>query len=396
MMVCHFKTNRIDSPAIGTIQTRYDKYIHGCDTPTDAPIDASGVGVDGRVATLSSFRRVLLRDCKSIESHVHAPHVDVEWREAECFIHNELYIKQRNRRVWLGDYKTTMTRRTCTALTTIHRSLAGFAPFMRCLDLFIGELASGQAVGSMLSGDVDWRRLWLHQMYTTSVPSNEQVLQHCILRSANTPHYGNALIGRWYAHKARWVDEHAQDEASSTMHQACFVGEDGESKTRPFLVSLQPHADDETHLLLDADSTYIHGKSESKWDEMHIVRKHAGEGYPARWSITKYVLRLEVKLGLPFGYRVVDFQVSDESLKTRLNNAPLVACRYVNNEWFIGEVATSTNVEKCEYTVLYADYRPDSVSESTYEAQLALSNYYKDWVLVEKTTPVTPSHHCDR
>jgi hypothetical protein len=390
MMVCHFKTNRIDSPAIGTIQTRYDKYIHGCDTPTYAPIDASGVGVDGRVATLSSFRRVLLRDCKSIESHVHAPHDDVEWGNTECFIHNELYIKQRNRRVWLGDYKTTMTRRTCTALTTIHRSLAGFAPFMRCLDLFIRELASGQVVGSMLSGDVDWRRLWLHQMYTTSVPSNEQVLQHCILRSAKTPHDGNALIRRWYAHKARWVDAHAQDEASSTMHQACFVGEDGESKTRPFLVSLQPHADDETHLLLDADSTYIYSKSESKWDEMHIVRTNADElvGDRSRWSITKYVLRLEVKLGLPFGYRVVDFQASDESLKTRLNNAPLVACRYVNNEWFIGEVATSTNVEKCEYTVLYADYRPDSVSESTYEAQLALSNYYKDWVLVEKTTPL--------
>jgi len=259
---------------------------------------------------------------------------------------------------------------------------------MRCLDLFIRELAMDQDAIFMLSGDVDWGRLWLHQMYTTSVPSNEQVLQHCVLRSAKTPHDGNALIRRWYAHKARWVDEHEQEEeVSSTMHQACFVGDDDVSKTRPFLVSLPPHgdADEETHLLLDADSTYIHGKSESKWEEMHIVRQHAGER--VRWSITQYVLRLEVKLGLPFGYRVVDMQDSDESLKIRLNQAPLVACRYVNNEWFIGEVATSTNVEKCEYTVLYADYRPDSVSESTYRAQLALSNYYKDWVLVEKTTP---------
>ena len=386
MIICKFKTSRIETPAMGIIHTRYDKYIHGCDNPTDTSGDA---------ATLPNFRRVLLRDCKSIESHSNDldpdldTDLDTDFSTTECFIHNSLYIKQVNLRLLMGDYRKTMSSRECQEFILITSSLSGYAPFMDCLRCFIHKIGHDETMSAILSGACNWKSLWLSQMYTPSVPSNEQVLHHCILRSVNTVKNGHALIGMWFQHKATWIEKRAGDVVSSIMHHAGYEDGMGVKQTRPFFISLTPlreGIENDAHLLLDADSTHLHrlrSKISSKLDEMYIIAR-TRPGERKEWLITKYELRLEVRFNLPFGYHVVEFSDSEDVLKAKLKRAPLVACRYVNGEWFIGEVVKLTDTRKCEYTILYASYLPESVSETTYKAQLTLANYNKDWIFVEK------------
>lgn len=376
MIVCRFTVDRREQPAItGVIHTLHDKYVHGYEAPTNARGDPS---------TLPNCRRVPLRHCTSITSHAPPDFDRIVDRSTECFVHNALYIKQRNRRVCLDDYRLA-TERRCDeqpVFTPSTDRLAGFFPFMRCLRSFIDRLA--RDTGPATRPEVQWQSLWMDQMYTADVPANERALHHCMARSFTTKATAEAAMGLWRKHKARWFEE----VVASSGAISCFthlVAFDG--RAWPFLVALTApgDAEDATHIRLDADSTCMHGHTNSKWETLIVVRMDRASTIS---SIARYDLRLEVRINLPDGFRIVDDD-SESYVTGRLRledgDIPLVAIRHLNDEWFIGEVVQKNRDEQ-HYTILYATFLPEYVSETVPKSKLPFSTYKKDWVLVEKTT----------
>ncbi len=292
-------------------------------------------------------------------------------------MHNALYIKQRNKCISLVDYELVESKTSGDfEFRLIRTDLSGFIPFMCCLGLFIQSIST--TMTDEMRDDVIWGKLWLEQLYTVNVAANEKVLHHCIFRSVKTKKAGDIAIKRWYKHKARWMDEYAPGEVSSVLHLVKY-----DEKTVPFFIAsrLKPPGVGEIMLdvMLDADSTHMHSKSNTKCSTMHIA--FMGEDSKVE-SVRKYELRPEVKRNLPSGYKIVDAKdvIDDDSVHKLLKRRSSIAYRFENGEWFIGDVISSNRKEgTCD--VLFSTFRPDFVGE-TYELTCTFGNYDKDWVFV--------------
>jgi hypothetical protein len=331
---------------VGYIYTRHDNYIHGHDG-----------------------RRVLFKYVTGISAHTDYQSRPPAHAMEECFIHGALYIKQINERLQLDDY--TETDSVIVDVNQFKRNenkLAGFVPFMSCLRQFI--LNRDEADETHLK-HVDWKGLYLDQIYTTSVAENEMVLFHCIMRSTKTKQAGDRVICDWNAHKSRWLKDESNKlgNISPITH---LVDIDGIKK--PFLLGEQ-YVD--KGIVLDADSTCTHGTSSSQQlEKLHVGLYNDSRGI----TMHTYELRLEVKFKLPAGFSIVN-AVSQADVTKRLHENPLVACRYVNDEWFVGEVVSTTQDGRSH--VIYATYSPEYTFDENKDAKLAFANYKKDWVFVE-------------
>ena len=212
MLLCRFQAHSHDTQALGVIYTPDDKYVYGCEASDDHSADAE---------TPRSFptnRRVLFHRCASIAAHT--PDYDPMHcgRDAECFIHNDLYIKQRNRRFDLRDYARVQAwAPEAVRFTPSHARLAGFGPFMRCLRRFVADVDA--AFRDRRRPNVAWRALWLVQLYTTDAVHNEAILAHAIARTMSTRIAGDAVWTQWHAHKARWMADEASGAVASALQR---------------------------------------------------------------------------------------------------------------------------------------------------------------------------------